>query len=169
MKWHSESRVTCTPPWKRKSCNNSPVQAPCARLSAFLVPAGDLYQKQPKPHRRADSRAVGNLRYIKRLSAKFMAESLFVLPVPFTQNPRISQCKKCLLVKFRRWHAEKSSQIPAVRGFSTDAGKWAPALVTALVKSKSMEKAPKHRLFYRRWCRRFDFIFYISYFFKNYP
>ena len=36
--------------------------------------------------------------------------------------PQIQQ-QKCLLVKLRRWYAEKSPQIPAVRRFSADADK----------------------------------------------
>ena len=44
--------------------------------------------------------------------------------------------QKCLLVKFRRWNAEKSPQIPAVRGFSADAGERASTLVTVLVRRK---------------------------------
>ncbi len=52
------------------------------------------------------------------------------------KNGGKTNCKKCLLVKFRRWNAEKSPQIPAVRGFSADAGERASTLVTVLVRRK---------------------------------
>jgi len=49
---------------------------------------------------------------------------------------------------------QKKPQIPAVRGFSADSGKWASALVTVPVRRKKQKKAPERRLCGRRWQRR---------------
>lgn len=66
-----------------------------------------------------------------------------------------NQQQKCLQVKVRRWYAEKSPQILAVRGFPDDAGEWALTLVNVLVRRKKQKKPKKHRLSRRRWYRRF--------------
>ena len=85
------------------------------------------------------SRFEGDLK--KRISKGlqppfFHTSNMEISSLGNAENRGKTNCKKCLLVKFRRWNAEKSPQIPAVRGFSADAGERASTLVTVLVRRK---------------------------------
>ena len=118
MKWHSESRITTDRSKEMRTRAVAPTQAPCARLSAFLVPTGDFIPETAKTAQKGRFEGCRQSVIYGKAFRQFMAESLLVLPARFTQNFGLPNAKSACRLKRGIKPAARFPQIPAVRGFS---------------------------------------------------
>ncbi len=120
MKWHSESRITTDRSKEMRTRAVAPTQAPCARLSAFLVPTGDFIPETAKTAQKGRFEGCRQSVIYGKAFRQFMAESLLVLPARFTQNFGLPNAKSACRLKRGIKPAARFPQIPAVRGFSRE-------------------------------------------------